>query len=50
MLVRDKHSSLLGPFISYEKIECCDYAPRFLEYHVAVVIANIAVGLKSFPV
>jgi hypothetical protein len=27
MLVRDKHFSLLGPFVCYEKIKCCEYAP-----------------------
>jgi hypothetical protein len=27
MFVRDKHTSLLDPFISYEKMNCCEYSP-----------------------
>ncbi len=27
MHARNKHSSLLDPFVSYEKMECCEYAP-----------------------
>jgi hypothetical protein len=27
-LARDKHSSLLGPFISYEENKFCEYDPR----------------------
>ncbi len=26
-LARDKRSSLLGPFVSYKKMECCVYSP-----------------------
>jgi hypothetical protein len=26
-LVRDKHSSLFYPFVSYTKMKCCEYAP-----------------------
>jgi hypothetical protein len=25
---KDKLSSLLSPFLSYEKIKCCEYGPR----------------------
>ena len=24
-LARDKHSSLLSPFVSYEEMKCCEY-------------------------
>ncbi len=24
-LARDKHSSLLGPFVSYKEMKCCEY-------------------------
>jgi hypothetical protein len=27
-LARDKPSGLLGPFLSYEKIKCCEYDRR----------------------
>jgi hypothetical protein len=26
-LARVKHSSILGPFVSYEKKKCCEYGP-----------------------
>jgi hypothetical protein len=28
MLVRDKHYNLLNQYVSYEKMKCCEYAPR----------------------
>jgi len=29
MLVRHKHFRLLYPFVSYEKMKCCEYAPWY---------------------
>ncbi len=26
-LSRNKHSSLLDPFVTYEKVKCCEYGP-----------------------
>jgi hypothetical protein len=37
MLVRDKHSLLFDPFVSYEKMKCCEYAPG--DQHVMVIVA-----------
>jgi hypothetical protein len=29
IIARDKHCSLLDPFVIYKKMQCCEYAPRF---------------------
>jgi hypothetical protein len=29
-LVMSKHSSILGPFVSYQKTKCCEYGPSCL--------------------
>jgi hypothetical protein len=32
ILIRNKHSSLLDPFISTQKMKCCEYAPWSMYY------------------
>jgi len=33
MLVREKHSCLLDPFVSYVKMKCCEYTPWYRIYN-----------------
>jgi hypothetical protein len=40
MLVRDKHSSLLDPFVSYTRMKCCEYRPSGL-YHKTYYGCNL---------
>jgi hypothetical protein len=55
-LARHEHSSLLGPFIIYEKMKSCDYAPRSLPEsapllgRLLALPANIGPGWKSYSV
>jgi hypothetical protein len=45
----NKHSSLLAPFLSYEKMKCGGYEPTFLlEKLFVLATSNIGQGRKVF--
>ncbi len=45
----NKHSSLLTPFLSYEKMKCCGYEPTFLSEKLFVLAtSNIGQGRTFF--
>jgi hypothetical protein len=45
-LVRDKHSSLLGPFISYEEKKCCENGLWYY-IHNTYCVHNIRMDTES---